>query len=60
MPCGLLLDGYIQGQKDAAFEKAFAGFCNVNYCAGTGNGLDALMPASKAFFRICKIFCQKK
>lgn len=39
---------YIGGAEDAAFEKAFAEYCNVNYCIGTGNGLDALMLALKA------------
>lgn len=39
---------YIEGKEDEAFEKAFAEFCNVNYCVGTGNGLDALMLALKA------------
>lgn len=39
---------YIKGEEDDAFEKAFAEFCNVNYCIGTGNGLDSLMLALKA------------
>lgn len=39
---------YIAGREDEAFEKAFADFCNVGYCVGTGNGLDALMLALKA------------
>ncbi len=39
---------YIEGVEDEAFEKAFADFCHVNYCVGTGNGLDALMLALKA------------
>ena len=39
---------YIEGKEDKAFEDAFAEFCNVNYCIGTGNGLDALMLALKA------------
>ena len=39
---------YIEGKEDEAFEKAFADFCHVNYCVGTGNGLDALMLALKA------------
>lgn len=39
---------YIDGGEDEAFEKEFAKFCNVKYCAGTGNGLDALMLALKA------------
>ena len=39
---------YIAGKEDEAFEKAFAEFCNVKYCVGTGNGLDALMLGLKA------------
>lgn len=39
---------YIEGVEDMAFEKAFAEYCNVDYCVGTGNGLDALMLALKA------------
>lgn len=39
---------YIEGEEDDAFEKAFAKFCNINYCVGTGNGLDSLMLALKA------------
>lgn len=39
---------YIDGREDETFEKAFAKFCNVKYCVGTGNGLDALMLPLKA------------
>lgn len=39
---------YIEGKEDATFETDFAEFCNVKYCIGTGNGLDALMLALKA------------
>lgn len=39
---------YIAGAEDKAFEEAFAEFCGVKYCVGTGNGLDALMIALKA------------
>lgn len=39
---------YIGGKEDEAFEKAFSSFCNVKYCVGTGNGLDALMLILKA------------
>lgn len=39
---------YIEGDEDEAFEKAFAKYCNVEYCVGTGNGLDSLMLALKA------------
>lgn len=39
---------YIEGEEDTAFEKMFADYCNVKYCVGCGNGLDALMLALKA------------
>lgn len=39
---------YIEGIEDEAFEKAFAEYCNTEYCIGVGNGLDALFLALKA------------
>ena len=39
---------YILGKEDEAFEKAFAEYCGVKHCIGTGNGLDALMLPLKA------------
>lgn len=33
---------YIQGEELSAFESEFADYCNVKYCIGVGNGLDAL------------------
>lgn len=33
---------YIQGEELRAFETEFAEYCNVQYCIGVGNGLDAL------------------
>jgi dTDP-4-amino-4,6-dideoxygalactose transaminase len=39
---------YIEGNEDKNFEETFARYCNVNYCVGVGNGLDALMLALKA------------
>lgn len=39
---------YIEGREDETFEKAFAQYCNSQYCVGVGNGLDALMLALKA------------
>ena len=39
---------YIEGQEDAAFEKAFAAYCQQDYCVGVGNGLDALMLVLRA------------
>ncbi len=39
---------YIEGNEDLNFEEEFAKFCNVKYCVGTGNGLDALILSLKA------------
>ena len=39
---------YIDGIEDEIFEREFAKYCNVNYCVGVGNGLDALMLSLKA------------
>lgn len=39
---------YIEGVEDAAFEKAFAEYCDSSYCVGVGNGLDALFLTLKA------------
>jgi dTDP-4-amino-4,6-dideoxygalactose transaminase len=33
---------YIQGEELRAFESEFADYCDVKYCIGVGNGLDAL------------------
>lgn len=33
---------YIHGEELKAFESEFADYCNVKYCIGVGNGLDAL------------------
>lgn len=33
---------YIHGEEFKAFEAEFADYCNVKYCIGVGNGLDAL------------------
>lgn len=33
---------YILGEEGTAFEKEFAKYCDVKYCIGVGNGLDAL------------------
>ena len=39
---------YIDGREDEEFEKAFAKYCNTEYCVGVGNGLDALVLSLKA------------
>lgn len=33
---------YILGPQVTAFEQAFAGYCQAEYCVGVGNGLEAL------------------
>jgi dTDP-4-amino-4,6-dideoxygalactose transaminase len=33
---------YILGEEVESFEEKFASYCNVKYCIGVGNGLDAL------------------
>lgn len=33
---------YLNGEKQAGFETAFASFCGTRHCVGVGNGLDAL------------------
>ena len=40
---------YIGGKEDCTFEQAFARYCNVKYCVGVGNGLDALRLILRAF-----------
>lgn len=39
---------YIEGNEDKLFEEEFSRYCNINYCVGVGNGLDALMLSLKA------------
>ena len=39
---------YIDGKEDREFEKKFAEYCEIDYCVGVGNGLDALILALKA------------
>lgn len=38
---------YIEGVEDQKFEQEFAEYCNIKYCVGCGNGLDALILALK-------------
>jgi dTDP-4-amino-4,6-dideoxygalactose transaminase len=40
---------YILGGAVQEFEKEFAGYCNVPFCIGVANGLDALILALKSF-----------
>ena len=39
---------YILGKECESFEEEFAAFTGTKYCAGTGNGLDALTLACRA------------
>jgi dTDP-4-amino-4,6-dideoxygalactose transaminase len=40
---------FIMGPELHAFEKEFAKYCDVKYCIGVGNGLDALHLLLKAY-----------
>ena len=40
---------FIQGSECEAFEKEFADYCDVKYCIGVDNGLNALYLILKAF-----------
>ncbi len=40
---------YILDKEVDAFEKEFAGYCNVAYCVGVGSGLDALHLILRAY-----------
>ncbi len=40
---------FIQGEECRKFEEEFAAYCNVKYCIGVANGLDALYLILKAF-----------
>lgn len=39
---------YILGQNVKEFEREFAAYCGAEFCAGLGNGLDALILALRA------------
>lgn len=40
---------YILGEEVELFEQEFATYCNVKYCIGVGNGLDALHLILRAY-----------
>jgi dTDP-4-amino-4,6-dideoxygalactose transaminase len=40
---------YILGEEVASFEQEFARYCNVKYCIGVGNGLEALHLILRAY-----------
>jgi len=48
--CRVLESGcFIMGPELDAFETEFATYCDVNYCVGTGNGLDAIHLILRAY-----------
>jgi len=53
----LVLDNgwYILGKEVETFEKAFAKYCQAQYCIGTGNGFDALVLIFKGYIQIGKL-----
>lgn len=53
----LVLDNgwYILGKETEAFEKAFASYCNSDYCIGVGNGFDALVLIFKGYIQLGKL-----
>jgi dTDP-4-amino-4,6-dideoxygalactose transaminase len=40
---------YILGEEVTAFEREFAGYCQVKHCIGVGNGLEALHLILRAY-----------
>ena len=42
-------NSFILGEEVAAFEREFAEYCDVKYCIGVGNGLDALHLILRAY-----------
>lgn len=44
----LINSNYIDGEEKKEFEDRFAKYCNIDYCIGVGNGLDALYLVLKA------------
>ena len=43
---------YLLGKELETFEQNYASFCNVKYCLGVGNGLDALRLIFKAYLEL--------
>lgn len=46
---------YILGKETEAFEKAFADYCNSDYCIGVGNGFDALVLIFRGYIELGKL-----
>ena len=53
----LVLDNgwYILGKEVETFEKAFAEYCQTQYCVGVGNGFDALVLIFKGCIQLGKL-----
>ena len=53
----LVLDNgwYILGKEVETFEKAFAEYCQTQYCVGVGNGFDALVLIFKGYIQLGKL-----
>ncbi|KAF2081902.1 DegT/DnrJ/EryC1/StrS family aminotransferase [Flavobacterium sharifuzzamanii] len=46
---------YILGKELETFEKAFAKYCQTQYCVGVGNGFDALVLIFKGYIELGKL-----
>jgi len=46
---------YILGKEIETFEKAFAEYCQTQYCIGVGNGFDALVLIFKGYIQLGKL-----
>ena len=46
---------FILGEEVKAFESNFAHYCGAKYCAGVGNGLDALILIFKAYIQLGRL-----
>jgi len=46
---------FILGEEVHAFENNFAHYCGTKYCAGVGNGLDALVLLFKAYMQLGRL-----
>jgi len=46
---------YILGKEVETFEKAFAEYCQAQYCIGVGNGFDALVLIFKGYIQLGKL-----
>lgn len=53
----LVLDNgwYVLGNEVQEFETSFANYCGIKYCAGVGNGFDALVLIFKGYIQLGKL-----